>query len=329
MINRDATIKYKGYDPNSLKPKSQKRICVICDDCGRVRWMAMAFVKHLCRSCTSKRRWAKESERKSQSNKRLKYFKENPDKIMHGLDHYLYGKHLTGKHKRNIGKGNVGRACSDSTKEKISFANAGKVRTDEMNKRNKLSHLGKLASDRIREKMSLSQKEYWKLHPDETSIRFSHLVGNNNPAKRPDVRNKIRKANTGRKQTPEAIENMRKSHKTKEYFEKMGGPNSPNWQGGISYGVYCYKFNREFKEKIRDRYNRNCFLCSMSEEENGRLLSVHHVNYDKNCLCNGFCEFIPLCNKCHAKTNGKYVRKYWEDLIMCHLYPDRIVMIDQ
>jgi hypothetical protein len=329
MINREATIKYKGYDPDELKSKSQKRVCVICDDCGRVRWMGMAFVKHLCGNCTSKRRWAKDSERKLQSERRLKYFEENPDKILRGFDHHLYGKPLTNKHKRNISDSNLGHEVSDLTRNKISVANIVKVRTDEMNEINRLLHLGKVASDETRYKMSLSQKEYWKLHPDEAKERFSHLAGDNNPAKRIDVRKKIVEANTGRKHTPEAIENMRNAHKTKEYFEKMGGPNNPNWQGGISYGAYCYKFNEKFKEKIRWQYNRNCFLCSMDEEENGRRLSVHHVNHNKDCLCNGSCEFVPLCNKCHAITSGKYVKKYWEDLIMCHLYPDRITMIDQ
>jgi hypothetical protein len=36
MINREATIRYKGYDPDDLKPRSRKRVCMICDDCGRI-----------------------------------------------------------------------------------------------------------------------------------------------------------------------------------------------------------------------------------------------------------------------------------------------------
>lgn len=329
MINREAIIKWKGYDPNDLKTKSQKRVCVICDNCGRVRWIAMAFIKHLCGSCAHKKRWSKESERKLQSNRRLKYFEENPDKILCGLDHHLNGISLTEKHKDRISKGNMGHDCSDATKEKISIGNTGKVRTDEMNEINRLAHLGKASSDETRNKISISNKLYWDSHPEEKNIRFDHLKGDNNPAKRLDVRKKIVDANAGRKQTQEAIENMRKSHKTKEYFEKMGGSNNPSWKGGISLGRYCHKFNFEFKEMIRNRFNRLCFLCGMNEKENMRKHNVHHVNYDKGCLCNSNCEFVPLCDKCHGKTGSKYKRRYWEDLIMCHLYPDRVTMVDQ
>jgi len=179
-----------------------------------------------------------------------------------------------------------------------------------------------------RNKMSVSIKSYWDSHVEEKSKRFGHLKGENNPAKRLDVRKKIIEANTGRTQTRKAIENMRKSHKTKEYFVKMGGSNNPSWKGGISLGKYCYKFNFDFKEIIRNRFNRLCFLCGMTEEENMRKHNVHHVNYDKDCLCNSSCEFVPLCDKCHGKTGSKYKRQYWEDLIMCHLYPDRIIMVD-
>lgn len=98
------------------------------------------------------------------------------------------------------------------------------------------------------------------------------------------------------------------------------------WVDFAQTNMYCLLFNEKFREVVRDRFNRLCFLCGMSEEENGQRLSVHHVNYDKDCLCNSQCEFVALCRFCHGRTNNKH--KYWEDLIMCHLYPDRITMID-
>lgn len=66
---------------------------------------------------------------------------------------------------------------------------------------------------------------------------------------------------------------------------KMCGNKNPNWRGGSSFDPYCAKFNEEFKEYIRVKFDRKCFLCENPEEENGRRLSVHHVNYDKNCGC--------------------------------------------
>ena len=47
-----ATIRYKGYDPNDLKDKSNKRICVSCDRCGRVRYVAKGSYRDLCYNCT-------------------------------------------------------------------------------------------------------------------------------------------------------------------------------------------------------------------------------------------------------------------------------------
>lgn len=104
------------------------------------------------------------------------------------------------------------------------------------------------------------------------------------------------------------------------------GENSPHWKGGISSGKYCSLFNNKFKEIIRNSYNRRCFLCGKSEEgNNNRKHDVHHVNYNKVCLCRIYCEFVPLCRSCHMKTNGK--RNYWEDLIMNYLYPERYFMV--
>ena len=93
-----------------------------------------------------------------------------------------------------------------------------------------------------------------------------------------------------------------------------------NWRGGISFKPYCHKFDNTFKEYIRNKFDRKCFLCDRTEEENGKRLSVHHVNYDKNCGCaeteedkkadNVTCQFVPLCVSCNSKVNRN--RKMWE-----------------
>lgn len=103
--------------------------------------------------------------------------------------------------------------------------------------------------------------------------------------------------------------------------------NNSNWKGGLTKQRYCNLWTDEFREKIRKRFHKKCYLCGKTKENNSnRKLSVHHVNYDKNCLCNGRCEFIPLCGSCHVKTN--FNRQIWEDLIMCYLYPERYFMVD-
>lgn len=83
------------------------------------------------------------------------------------------------------------------------------------------------------------------------------------------------------------------------------GPENPNWRGGLSFGKYCYKFNNAFKEEIREQFNRTCFLCNKTEIENKKHLSVHHIDFNKNSICNGKkWAFLPLCQKCHSKTSA-------------------------
>jgi transposase len=97
---------------------------------------------------------------------------------------------------------------------------------------------------------------------------------------------------------------------------KWVGEISPTWKG-VSRN-YCHKFNESFKESIREEFGRVCFICGKTEEENGRKLDVHHVSYQKECLCAVTnCRFVPLCKACHGRTNGD--RFFWYSLIMCRL----------
>ena len=51
MINRNATIRWKGYDPNDLTKGSHKRVWVNCIDCGCGRWVEFCNASDRCRSC--------------------------------------------------------------------------------------------------------------------------------------------------------------------------------------------------------------------------------------------------------------------------------------
>lgn len=95
----------------------------------------------------------------------------------------------------------------------------------------------------------------------------------------------------------------------------ISGENHHCWQGGISFLPYCPKFDDGFKEGIREKYGRVCFVCGKTESRNGQRMSVHHTNYLKECLCVDIkCEFVPLCVQCHTRTNGN--RVFWERLFM-------------
>ena len=96
------------------------------------------------------------------------------------------------------------------------------------------------------------------------------------------------------------------------------GGDAPNWQGGISNLPYCEKFDNDLKERVREFFNRCCYVCGKNEIENGRKLDIHHINYDKMVCCNDVKPlFVPLCMSCHRKTNGD--RKYWEEFFTISL----------
>lgn len=112
---------------------------------------------------------------------------------------------------------------------------------------------------------------------------------------------KQRQKMLGRKHTPE--------HNTKIRTNTPRGPASPHWQGGISFGKYCPKFNDEFKERVRAFFDYKCLECG--NPQNGEKLAVHHILYNKRACCDETIPmFAPLCRSCHAHTN--FNRDKWE-----------------
>ncbi|WP_048190704.1 hypothetical protein [Methanobacterium sp. SMA-27] len=90
------------------------------------------------------------------------------------------------------------------------------------------------------------------------------------------------------------------------------GENSPHWKGGVSFAPYCPEFNAAFRERVRDYWGRKCILCGMDEAEHEIKMIVHHVNYNKDTLCNDEQPlFVTLCKHCHPKTNFR--RNWWEE----------------
>lgn len=92
--------------------------------------------------------------------------------------------------------------------------------------------------------------------------------------------------------------------------ERMEG--NPNWKGGISFEPYCHIFNDNLKERVREFFDRKCYVCNKREGKNNRKLDVHHVNYDKMVCCNNTPPlFVPLCQCCHGKTHHN--QKDWQE----------------
>lgn len=143
-------------------------------------------------------------------------------------------------------------------------------------------------------------------HPSKKTLkkqRESHL-GNTLTQLQKD---KISKANKGRKKPP----------RSKEHRKKLGdavrGEKSRFWIDGRAskrkqYSEYWTDYLRD---SIRIRDNYVCHECGTHQDELSfgqvKKLDVHHIDYDAYNLNPD--NLISLCRSCHMKTN--YNREYW------------------
>lgn len=177
-----------------------------------------------------------------------------------------------------------GRKHTEAAKKKISEGHRGE----------KNHNYGKHLSEVTRKKMSESRRG--RKHTEESRKKMSEATrGKKHPlyGKHPSEATRKKLSEAGKCRI--ILEETRK---------KLSGENNHQWKGGKSI-EYCSKWNDHFREYIRDKYGRKCFLCDKTEEENGKRLSVHHVNGNKNCGCDNdiTCQFIPLCASCHGKVH--------------------------
>jgi 5-methylcytosine-specific restriction endonuclease McrA len=122
---------------------------------------------------------------------------------------------------------------------------------------------------------------------------------------------KMRRALTGKKQSPELVKNRIDAragyHHSEETKAKIGmangGENNGCWMGGVT-PYHGWSFS--LREKIRDRDERKCRICG--KPENGKHHDVHHIDYDKKNIAPE--NFVTLCHFCHGKTNHN--RQQWQ-----------------
>jgi protein-arginine kinase activator protein McsA len=90
----------------------------------------------------------------------------------------------------------------------------------------------------------------------------------------------------------------------KDFSERFSGEKHPQWLGGISYEPYSPEFNDKTKERIRERDEYKCQVCS----KEGKHLDIHHIDYNKKNFADS--NLISLCKSCHSKTT--HHREYWQ-----------------
>jgi len=104
------------------------------------------------------------------------------------------------------------------------------------------------------------------------------------------------------------IESRKRVSESKKGITTVKGETHGNWQGGKSFEPYPLGWTNTFKEQIRYRDGYKCQICGVSEVENCKKLSVHHIDYNKNNIIPD--NLISLCVSCHMRTNGN--REYWK-----------------
>lgn len=138
---------------------------------------------------------------------------------------------------------------------------------------------------------------------------------------------KISEANKGKKRTPFTKEHRRKlsqagigkiisEEQRRGHSAAMRGICIEDWNGFVSDGDYCHLFDKACRERIRVKYGYRCFMCNVSQEDNGQKLCVHHVDMNKDQGCNGHeWKLVPLCRSCHSSSHGKLARSRIEYLL--------------
>lgn len=224
----------------------------------------------------------------------------------------------------------TGRKLSDETKEKMSISASGKIRTSEHQRKLNESHTGKKRSVESRKKMSDSAKKYWKDHPENKEVaskRTTEYYQIDEHKKQQSERlKKYMSDSEHKKRLSEKAKKLWTDNEFKQWYSKRmvflhklhpewSREHNPNWKNGKSFEKYCPKFNNEFKKNIRKKFQYMCFLCNKLERSNNEKLCIHHIDYNKNSICNGKkWSFVTLCRSCHGKTNHN--RWYWFNLLI-------------
>ncbi len=91
----------------------------------------------------------------------------------------------------------------------------------------------------------------------------------------------------------------------------LSGEKSYMWRGDKSCESYSFGWRESLRKAIRERDEYKCRLCGKTQKQNGRRLSVHHIDYDKTSLDPE--NLVSLCLSCHSKTVSK--RQHYQKLL--------------
>ena len=93
-------------------------------------------------------------------------------------------------------------------------------------------------------------------------------------------------------------------------YGKFVGENNHRFKKDIPR-KYCAKFNAPFRERVR-LFFQVCVECGAIGD--WQKLHVHHVNNDKQTMCNGSPKlFVTLCRTCHGHTRNHKLKEHYQE----------------
>ena len=167
---------------------------------------------------------------------------------------------------------------------------------------------GKSPSLETREKLRTSSKAIWDI-PCHRESHVARMKGNKyreGVKHTPETKAEMSAVRTGLRVgenhplygTSPTMDTRRKSSATRQ------GIPYDEWEGFATDSPYCPKFNEVCRESNREKYDRRCFLSDITEEKNGKKLSVHHIDMNKQQGCDGYAwKLVPLSVKWHNRVH--------------------------
>lgn len=192
-------------------------------------------------------------------------------------------------------------ACASRAPErchKLSIANSGTNN----------SMYGKSPPLETREKLRTSSKSFWDdpARRDSQALRMKGNKYREGVKHTPETKAKMSAVRTGtRVGENHPLYGKSPTMATRRKFSATRqGISYDEWEGFATDSPYCPKFNEACRESNRVKYDRRCFLSDMTEDENGKKLSVHHIDMNKQQGCDGYTwKLVPLSVKWHNRVH--------------------------
>lgn len=187
MIDEERTFEIYGYVSGELKPRSNKPVVAVCEDCGKYRDVNLHDYHDLCQPCSRRGTYHSDETRKKMSKAHTgwKHSEETKKKISKAH----IGKCFSEEHKKNISKVNIGRRHTEEAKKKMSEAHIGQYVSEETKQKLSKAQQGMVWPEERRRKQSAQRQnipyEEWESYARESPYcpRFNEVCRESNREK--------------------------------------------------------------------------------------------------------------------------------------------------